>query len=198
VHELTVILVLYTDLDTCPVAEGDKHHKAKNDCLSKSTHFSPLATVGQGRLRSMMYTIADLTSILGFTTNQLRDRLGLLSPIFAEDCQRGKKGRIIVGDKILAALRRMEELEKQGLSPKDAKGYILQELGNTDRGKQTSFTEGRQTTSQRLAVELLQKENEHLKQEIAWLRQRVEELTPLALPKPRRWLRKLIPFTAKG
>jgi hypothetical protein len=43
----------------------------------------------------------------------------------------------------------------------------------------------------------LKKENEHLRTEVAWLRSRVDELTPLALPRPRGILRWLWPIRAR-
>jgi len=63
-----------------------------------------------------MYGIEELKRATGYTDSQVRDRLGLLSPILGEDLHRGKRGKILVGDKILATLRRMAELESQGLS----------------------------------------------------------------------------------
>ena len=133
-----------------------------------------------------MYAITDLKKAVGYTINQLRDRLDLLSPIFVEDCQRGKRGKILVGDKILAALRRMQELENQGLSPKVAQAEIIREVGNGDRKEQTTFGEGLRTSGNGELVEELRRQIDYLRRENEWLRGRIEELTPLALPRPRR------------
>jgi len=135
-----------------------------------------------------MYAITDLEKAVGYSVNQLRDRLDLLSPIFSEDLQRGKRGKILVGDKILAALRRMQELEREGLSPRVAQGEIIREVGNGDGKGQTTFGEGLRVYDGNELVEVLREEIKHLRKENEWLRARVEELTPLALPKPRRWL----------
>jgi hypothetical protein len=67
-----------------------------------------------------MYAIVDLEKATGFTVNQVRDRLSLLSPILGEDVHKGARGKILVGDRVLAALRRMVELEREGLSPRVA------------------------------------------------------------------------------
>lgn len=75
-----------------------------------------------------MYALADLERMTGLTENQLRDRLSLLSPIVGDDLQRGSRGKILVGDRTLAALRRMIELEREGLSPKVAQNRIMSEL----------------------------------------------------------------------
>jgi len=131
-----------------------------------------------------MYEIKDLERATGYTTNQVRDRLALLSPIFAEDIHRGSRGKILVGDKILAALRRMAELESQGLSPKVAQSQIIQELGNGDGKQETTFGE----PWQRL-LEEKDKRIAQLEEEIAFLRERIiflESQVQLALPAPRR------------
>jgi len=145
-----------------------------------------------------MYAIADLARITGFTSNQIRDRLALLSPIFSNDVHRGKRGKILVGDDLLAALRRMAELERDGLSPKVAQSVIVRELGGNDGKGKTMFVEGGQGSTQEALIarvqllELrLQDKDELIKQlqsEVAFLRARIEELTPLALPHPRRGL----------
>jgi len=90
-----------------------------------------------------MYGIEELKRATGYTDSQVRDRLGLLSPILGEDLHRGKRGKILVGDKILATLRRMAELESQGLSPREAQGRILEELGNGHKDGGSTFAQGR-------------------------------------------------------
>lgn len=132
-----------------------------------------------------MYAITDLQKAVGYTVNQLRDRLDLLGPIFDEDLQRGKRGKILVGDRILAALRRMFELENQGLAPRIAQAEIIREVGSGDGKGQTTFGQGLRESK---LIEILREELEHLRRENEWLRGRVDELTPLALPRPRRRL----------
>jgi hypothetical protein len=44
----------------------------------------------------------------------------------------------------------------------------------------------------------LKRENEHLRSEVAWLREQVDALRPLALPKPRRWFNRLWPRHVQG
>lgn len=75
-----------------------------------------------------MYEKADLQRMTGFSTDQLNDRLGRLRPHFAEDFQSGKRSKVIVTDRVAAALRRMRELEDDGLGPQDAIDRILGEL----------------------------------------------------------------------
>ena len=135
-----------------------------------------------------MYGIEELKRATGYTDSQVRDRLALLSPILGQDLHRGKRGKILAGDKILAALRRMAELESQGLSPREAQGRILEELGNGHREGQTAFAQGSPRSPEvavlRELVEELRAEVRRLEEENRWLRARLEER--LALPRPRR------------
>jgi len=137
-----------------------------------------------------MYDVTDLQRATGFTVNQVRDRLDLLSPILRGDFHKGTRGKILVTDGVLAALRRMREIESQGLSPKVAQSEIIRELGNGDGNGQATFGGGLRESE---LVEVLKRENDRLQEEVRWLRSRVEDLSRLALPRPRRtwftWLR---------
>ena len=79
-----------------------------------------------------MYALPDLEKATGYTTDQLRDRLRLLQPILGESFHKGSQGKVLVSDGVLATLRRMEELERDGLSAKVAAGEVVKELGNGD------------------------------------------------------------------
>jgi len=146
-----------------------------------------------------MYGIEELKQATGYTDSQVRDRLGLLSPILGEDLHRGKRGMILVGDKILAALRRMAELESQGLSPREAQGRILEELGNGHKDGETTFAQGRlrlpEVAVLRELVEELRRDRDHWRDMALKLQEQVEELQRLALPAPRRpWWRRFAPW----
>jgi len=142
-----------------------------------------------------MYGIEELKRATGYTDSQVRDRLGLLSPILGEDLHRGKRGKILVGDKILATLRRMAELESQGLSPREAQGRILEELGNGYKDGESTFAQGRPRSPEvavlRELVEELRRDRDHWRDMALKLQGQVEELQRLALPAPRRpwWTR---------
>lgn len=75
-----------------------------------------------------MYEKPDLQRMTGFTADQLNDRLGRLRAYFAEDFQSGKRSKVLVTDRVASALRRMRELEDQGLGPHDAISQILVEM----------------------------------------------------------------------
>ncbi len=111
-----------------------------------------------------------------------------MSPILSDGFSRGPREKILVQDSVLSSLRRMHELERDGLSAKEARKCIVQELGKSDGKRLAKIDEG----DGRL-IEVLQEEIEHLRKENEWFRGRVDELTPLALPRPRRgwfaWMR---------
>ena len=129
-----------------------------------------------------MYTLADLERITGLTENQLRDRLSLLSPIVGDDLHRGSRGKILVGDRALAALRRMIELEQEGLSPKVAQSRIMGELAQPHPNGQSSSDD----LWQRLLAEKdariadLQAERDRLLKLLEDLQARIPALPPAA------------------
>ena len=142
-----------------------------------------------------MYTMRDLQRTTGYSRDQLRDRLGHLWPIVAQDQRRGPRNGILVGDRTLACLRRLQELEAGELGPQDAAARIIEELG--DGGKDA--TEARQTVAPgeprlrptppsesdwTLQALLAEKDAriQELRERVAFLERRVEALEPLALP----------------
>jgi len=137
-----------------------------------------------------MYGIEELKRATGYTDSQVRDRLALLSPILGRDLHRGKRGKILVGDKILAALRRMAELESRGLSPREAQTRILEELGNGHKGGESTFAQGSPRSPEvailRELVEELRQDRDHWRDLALKLQSQLEELQRRALPAPRR------------
>lgn len=130
-----------------------------------------------------MYNIADLKRATGYTVSQLRTRLELLSPVLSDGFARGPRDKILVQDKVLATLQRMYELEREGLSAKEARKRIVQELGDGNgTGKATlSEGDGRLVNALERELEMLQRENQRL-----W--GLIDNLTPrLALPRGRWW-----------
>ena len=147
-----------------------------------------------------MYTMRDLQRTTGYSRDQLRDRLGHLWPIVAQDQRRGPRNAVLVGDRTLACLRRLQELETGELGPQDAAARILEELGANVK----QATEARQTDAPgepklhptppsdgdpwRLLLEEKDRRIEELRERIRFLENRLERLEPLlALPAPRRW-----------
>lgn len=81
-----------------------------------------------------MYTMKDLQRITGFTRDQLRDRLGGLRAIGAQDRARGPRNAILVGDSTLAYLRRIKELEAREVGPQEALAQIMEEVNGNGKG----------------------------------------------------------------
>jgi len=106
----------------------------------------------------------------------------LLSPILDEDVNKGARGKILVDDRVLAALRRMVERECEALSPRVAQSEIIRELGNGDGKRKTTFAEddGLLIAEKDARIDELKERVKERQKEAAFLRARVEELTPLA------------------
>lgn len=135
-----------------------------------------------------MYAISDLEKNTGLTENQIRDRLGLLSPMVGNDIHRGARGKILVGDRVLATLKRMVELEREGLSPKVAQSQIITELGNNGvNGNSNSADSWQRLLEEKDArITDLQNQITRLNEGQSWLRSQLETaLAKLpALPAP--------------
>jgi len=143
-----------------------------------------------------MYRMKDLERLTDYSRDQLRDRLGHLGAIMADDRRRGPKNAVLVGDSTLALLRRMQELEAGELGPQEAAAVIAEEVngnGNHRQGKTTTGAYGKPELSPTLpnwveellaakdqTIAVLHAENERLTAQ-------VDRLLPLALPAPRRW-----------
>ena len=161
----------------------------------------------------MMYTVQDLSVSLGLSVSQVRRRLDAIVTDLDGDLHRGSRGKLLLSESGLVLLKRVLDLEKAGgLTCNDAVKVVRQELGNSDEKQEkntakvadarvTIAQESRESgvtetlLVQELRARIADKEREitYLKEEVSFLRDRVKELTPLALPKPRRklfhWLR---------
>ena len=133
-----------------------------------------------------MLPINDAAAALGLTRRQTYRRISTLRPILAPFIRKGESGKLLLDSSALEILRRAEALRGEGLTITDAMATIQDEMSGNVGGEP-----GRATGNEEL-VEMLRRENEHLRSEVAWLRARVDELTPLALPRRRGlfgWLR---------
>lgn len=124
-----------------------------------------------------MYALTDLEKATGYTPDQLRDRLRLLQPILGESFHKGARGKVLVGDPILAALRRMVELEREGLSAKVAAGEVVKELGNGDGNGSGTVGYGQPTSVEAVLRELI----EDLRNQLIELRKDRDQWRELAL-----------------
>ena len=157
-----------------------------------------LPTMAHGSLNATMYAMADLQRITGYSRDQLRDRVGRVWGIVAQDHRRGPKNSVLVGDKTLAVLRRLRELESRELGPNEAAKQVMEELGHG-----SNIATGRPKIAGHGSPELAQtppSSSPNTSGEVAVLRELVEELRAdrdhwrdlalslkdqLALPSPR-------------
>ena len=80
-----------------------------------------------------MYTVKDLSEILNLTERQVYDRLRELDDLLESHLQRGKNNRVLVGNGALEILRRLRDLESEGLALKEAANRIRKELTSPEQ-----------------------------------------------------------------
>jgi hypothetical protein len=76
----------------------------------------------------VMYSLEDLQSDLGLTYEQLRYRLKKLAPVLGPHVTHGKKGKLLITSNGLQIIRRLADLEKDGISVELACETISREL----------------------------------------------------------------------
>jgi len=130
-----------------------------------------------------MLTLADIAKSLRLSTGAVYRRIEGFNGDLAKHVKRGSNNELLFDGEALAILQRVEDIrEAQGISIRRAVSMVQQELGG-DHDSTTRTTTG----SRDRLVEMLEREDEHLRQEIGWLREKIDQLTPLALPRGRRW-----------
>ena len=155
-----------------------------------------------------MYSMTDLQRILGLTRSQLRWRLAALAKVdglLDNQVNIGTKGRKEYSSAVLEMLREMDELVSHAGQEIDA---AAEEIAKGIRGEGAPVNsqdmkvldreaegEGIRIVDPLVAMVLEEKEKRieeknaqilQLESEVQYLRRRVDELMPLALPKPRR------------
>jgi len=131
-----------------------------------------------------MLKLTDVAKSLGLSAGSVYRRLQAFNGDLDRHVKRGSNNELLFDGEALAILRRVEDVRKaQGISIKRAIMTVQQELD----GKGDSTTRI-STGSRDKLVEILQRENEHLRQEVTWLREKTDRLTPLALPRRLSWL----------
>ena len=115
-----------------------------------------------------LYSIDDLTDMLGAKYDPLYNRVKRLDQQFEDVTARGKQNKIMVTDNGLALLRRLLDLEDDGATIESGIKDIEQEMETEDD------TEDIQTD---LRAELNRKEDriKELEEQVRWLRARVEK-----------------------
>lgn len=142
----------------------------------------------------MPHTIKDLEKTLGYTEDQIRVRLDRFAEALEGHIRKGQFNRIEVDDSGLVILERAKTLESLHGDLRTVR-TLLGKDGRNEAKTPSDSSDGNgakhvSVDSPKL-IETLERENQHLREEVAFLRARIEELIPLALPSPkrRRWWR---------
>ena len=136
-----------------------------------------------------------VANTLGLSTRAVYRRIDALSGTLNPFLTRGQNNDLVFNGEALAILRRLETIRKsEGKPLRQASRQVIEEL----ESKPTKSTRGGEGNGidQSEVIRILQRENDRLQEEVRWLRSRVDELTPLALPRPRGILRWLFPIRA--
>ncbi len=131
-----------------------------------------------------MLKLSGIANTLGLSAGSVYRRIEAFNGDLDRHIKRGSNNELLFDGEALAILRRVEDVRKaQGVSIKRAIMRVQEELdGNHESTTRTT------TRNRNEPIEILQRENEHLRQEIVWLRERIDAITPrLALPR-RSWL----------
>jgi hypothetical protein len=148
----------------------------------------------------MSTTIQEVAKVLGVSVRGVRLRVDALREIIDVHLRQGENNRILFDGEALAILRRLEELRNATeISIRQAASQVREELG-FNKVNEPSQSTLQPASTDALAVEnkLLKLQVARLEEDVRWLREQVDALRPLALPQPHKWLRRLIPFLARG
>jgi len=134
-----------------------------------------------------MVTIEQAANALGLTPRQVYRRISTARFLLAPYIRRGQNGALLLDGGAIEILRRAEDLRKAGATIEEALRQIVEEIGGNGAGK-PKRTSGKppEMEAWQLLLEEKDKRIAQLEEEVAFLRARLEELLPLALPKPRR------------
>lgn len=134
-----------------------------------------------------MIGIEKAAEVLGLSPRQVYRRITTLRPTLRPHIRKGENGRLLLDGSGVEILRRAEALRGEGYTIRQAVDVIRDEMREKERSGP-----GQATSDGRL-IEVLKEEIRRLHEEARWLHDRIEELTRLALPRPRRrllaWLR---------
>lgn len=80
-----------------------------------------------------MYTIKDISEIIGWSPRQIYDRMKQIDDFMGSFTQRGKKNKILVDNRGFRILRRLNDLENDDYSIKEATKIVYEEVIKPDR-----------------------------------------------------------------
>ena len=131
-----------------------------------------------------MYAVKDVAELTHLTSRQVYDRITALAPVLNRSLRTGSRGAKLLTDEGFAIFRRLIDLEGEGHSRESAITVIQEDVRSTDTVKVEPIRNDGGGEGKLVAT--LERVIEDQKKEIEFLRSQVEQLMPLALPRPRR------------
>ena len=141
-----------------------------------------------------MITVEQASQVLGLSPRQWRRRLDATRPLLARYVQRGEKNRLLLDGSAIEILRAIEDRRANGYTIEQAMSAVADGIGGNKADKQEPTT-GKRAGNEELLTRLIEEKDARiygLESEVAFLCRRVEQLTPLALPRRRglfAWIR---------
>lgn len=138
-----------------------------------------------------MLKVKDVSKLTGLSSRQVYDRLSALSTLLDGYLRTGQRGQKLIDDQGFAVFQRLLELEREGNSRESAIKLIAEEL-STNGEKAESIVRKDGGSASILVGELRERIKEQtraierLEVENTFLRDKVDQLLPLALPLPKR------------
>lgn len=123
-----------------------------------------------------MYSIKDLESTLGMSYERIRTRISNLSDSFDDVTETGKRGKILVTDTGLSLLKRLRELEKEGISVEAGIEEIRKELQSPDGNGDITGLKVSEGNSE--VIQVLKEEIQFLRNELEKRDQQIQQLLP--------------------
>ena len=136
-----------------------------------------------------MLTIEQASQALGLSARQLRRRLEATKPLLASYVRRGDKNRLLLDGSAIEILRAIEDRRVNGQTVEQAMAAVADSMNGNEADKREPAN-GQRAGSVDPLRELIEEKDKRihaLESEIAFLRRRVEDLSPLALPRRRSW-----------
>lgn len=123
-----------------------------------------------------MYSIKDLADLLNLSTDQVRNRLDVLGPTLDQFTKRGAKNKILIDNSGLELLRKVLDLEDEGLSFKEIQSRLNQELSDNGQEPKTTLDQAELIKEKDRSINRLEEQIEELRQDKRFLQDRVTEL----------------------
>jgi hypothetical protein len=145
-------------------------------------------------------TMEQTARAVGLSPRQLRRRIEATGPLLAPHVRRGEKNRLLLAPGAVEILRAVEDRRSQGATLEEARDWVAvsmrgEEGSGQGRGRERTggavSGESGETAILRELVEEKERTIRRLEEDNARLQARVDQLIPLALPRPRRGILRL-------